>query len=210
MVKIKDSTFNLDIKIMQKILHDREEYMSRSLFCEISETYEWKSDCFESPIEFALYAAIYAIDYSDRWGSGLYFSIKNYHRKIEDIKPELSISIDENKQIAELINNNPVLRLVLDPYDAGIMKNYLYNQVIIENYRVDFLLARFCWKTRSHKFLVIECDGHDFHERTKEQAKKDRERDRRLQELGFTVFRFTGSEIWADPMACANQIMDWV
>ena len=36
--------------------------------------------------------------------------------------------------------------------------------------------------------VVVECDGHDFHERTKEQAANDRERDRGLQGLGFSVF----------------------
>lgn len=74
----------------------------------------------------------------------------------------------------------------------------------IEGFRVDFFLEAF------GETLVVECDGHDFHERTKKQATKDRSRDRRLQELGHTVFRFTGSEIWSDPMACAGQVSDWI
>jgi hypothetical protein len=57
--------------------------------------------------------------------------------------------------------------------------------------------------------LAVECDGHDFHERTKEQAAKDRSRDRRLQEAGYTVFRFTGSELWRDPCSCSDQIIKW-
>lgn len=58
--------------------------------------------------------------------------------------------------------------------------------------------------------IIIECDGHDFHERTKEQAKKDRSRDRRLQSKGYKVMRFTGSEIWASPVKCADEVMDMV
>lgn len=58
--------------------------------------------------------------------------------------------------------------------------------------------------------IFIECDGHDFHERTKEQAKKDRSRDRRIQGSGAFVLRFTGSEIWADPAECAIEIIDFV
>lgn len=54
--------------------------------------------------------------------------------------------------------------------------------------------------------IVVEADGHDFHERTKEQARKDRSTDRWLQEHGWTVLRFTGSEIYADAGACADQI----
>lgn len=55
--------------------------------------------------------------------------------------------------------------------------------------------------------IVVECDGHDFHEKTKEQAKKDKKRDRTFQSLGYNVFRFTGSEIWQDPINCAEEIL---
>ncbi len=58
-------------------------------------------------------------------------------------------------------------------------------------------------KTPVQKNLILECDGHDFHEKTKEQAAKDKRRDRELQHLGYRVFRFTGSEIHNDAIACA-------
>lgn len=58
--------------------------------------------------------------------------------------------------------------------------------------------------------VAIECDGHRFHERTKEQAARDRSRDRTLTLEGWTVLRFTGSEIWRAPRACAKQVMDLV
>lgn len=45
---------------------------------------------------------------------------------------------------------------------------------------------------------MVECDGHNYHERTSEQAKRDRKRDRDLTSQGFTVVRFTGSEIVSD------------
>jgi very-short-patch-repair endonuclease len=57
--------------------------------------------------------------------------------------------------------------------------------------------------------LSVECDGHDFHERTKEQAARDRSRDRRLQEVGHTVFRFTGAELYRDAFGCAVQVLKW-
>ena len=57
---------------------------------------------------------------------------------------------------------------------------------------VDFLIT--CGRVR----LAVECDGHDFHDRTKERASRDRARDRRLQAAGITVFRFTGSDIHWD------------
>ncbi len=60
------------------------------------------------------------------------------------------------------------------------------------------------------KRMVIECDGHEFHERTKVQAKRDRERDRLLQSFGFLVYRYTGQEIWEDVFACATQAIDYL
>lgn len=64
------------------------------------------------------------------------------------------------------------------------------------------------------KLFVVECDGHDFHERTKGQAARDRSRDRALQGFGATVLRFTGSEIVSDPRGCAGevgaQVREWV
>ena len=81
-------------------------------------------------------------------------------------------------------------------------------QKIILSYRVDFLLT-VTGGSGTVSRLVVECDGHDFHERTKEQAAKDRSRDRALQQAGYTVFRFTGSEIYRAPMKCARQIFKW-
>ncbi len=57
---------------------------------------------------------------------------------------------------------------------------------------------------------IVECDGHEFHERTKEQAKKDRSRDRAFQAAGIPVFRFTGSEIYADPQECAREVTNFL
>lgn len=81
----------------------------------------------------------------------------------------------------------------------------LIQQAKIGKYRVDFLIfAKFDGRG-PYKF-VIECDGHEFHEKTKEQAKRDRARDRALTMLGCIVFRFTGSDIWADALGCAHEV----
>jgi very-short-patch-repair endonuclease len=57
-------------------------------------------------------------------------------------------------------------------------------------------------------YVFIECDGHDFHERTADQAARDRSRDRAIQEADIPVLRFTGREIYRDVQACAGQAMD--
>ena len=81
----------------------------------------------------------------------------------------------------------------------------LFPQCWLADWPVDFVLV----DHDSRRALVIECDGHDFHERTKEQAAKDRSRDRALQQLGCTVFRFTGSELYRDPFRKAMEVVDW-
>ena len=58
--------------------------------------------------------------------------------------------------------------------------------------------------------VVVECDGHEFHERTKQQSQHDKRRDRFMQKEGFQVLRFTGSEIVKDPYACAVEILSAV
>ena len=58
--------------------------------------------------------------------------------------------------------------------------------------------------------VVIECDGHEFHEKTKKQAARDKKRDRDMQIAGWTVLRFAGSEIWNDIGACSNQVSEFV
>lgn len=43
--------------------------------------------------------------------------------------------------------------------------------------------------------LCVYADGHTYHERTEGQALRDRNIDRELQRIGFTVLRYTGQEI---------------
>lgn len=73
-----------------------------------------------------------------------------------------------------------------------------------KKYRVDFFIV--CTARKRHYGFVIECDGHDFHEKTKEQAAKDKTRDRALLKKGHMVIRFTGSEIWENPLGCAREV----
>lgn len=80
---------------------------------------------------------------------------------------------------------------------------WVYPQMRIGRYCADFVL-----NVRHYRggavVGVIECDGHDFHEKTKEQAQHDKVRDRYFQSLGLIVLRYTGAELFRDPIACAH------
>ncbi len=97
-------------------------------------------------------------------------------------------------------------------------------QAQVGEHRVDFMLSYYGtdivrsetrqggggeeWQeVRVDKKMIVECDGHDFHEKTKEQARRDKERDRNLQSLGFPVYRYTGSELYADVFRSAAEIV---
>lgn len=85
-------------------------------------------------------------------------------------------------------------------------------QAKIENYRADFLLtyqSSFPGFEKERQ-LIVECDGHDYHDKTKQQASRDKERDREMKKLGYEVFRFTGSDIWNDVYSCAKEAVDMV
>jgi very-short-patch-repair endonuclease len=86
---------------------------------------------------------------------------------------------------------------------------FLYQQAAVGKYRADILIRLFDSRNKqTNHTIVIECDGHDYHERTKEQAERDRSRDRWMTAQGITVLRFTGAEIWRDPVACCQSIFD--
>jgi very-short-patch-repair endonuclease len=97
--------------------------------------------------------------------------------------------------------------------------DYVFSQFPIGNYRADFMLVRWAVTynmdddpSNMHRIalrlpaVVVECDGHEFHEKTKEQAQRDKARDRFFQAEGYHVLRFTGSELYRDALACAEEV----
>ena len=90
--------------------------------------------------------------------------------------------------------------------DGCYVVNPQYNiQVSDKNFRADFLICAI-YQGKEYK-VVVECDGHNFHEKTKEQAARDKKRDRDLTSSGYTVMRFTGSEIHKNPSVCVRETL---
>lgn len=82
-------------------------------------------------------------------------------------------------------------------------------QADLGQYRSDFYIEMATYQTVWLR-VAIECDGHEFHERTKEQARRDRRRDRWMQSNGIAILRFTGSEIWENARTCALQVIEFL
>lgn len=138
----------------------------------------------DSPIEKILHTALWA------------------HVRFTDAAPREIAIPDKHRSLAALLANSPPSTLILCP------------QHQLEGWRVDFLIHAWDFGRVSGRpqwrRLIVECDGHEFHERTKEQAERDRGRDREWQLRGYSVLRFPGSKLHADPLGCARQITEWV
>lgn len=78
-------------------------------------------------------------------------------------------------------------------------------QVPIGRYRAD-IVVRVTLGGKELGSVVVECDGHDFHERTRAQAERDRSRDREMTLAGYKVLRFTGSELYRNLSLCAADV----
>jgi very-short-patch-repair endonuclease len=57
--------------------------------------------------------------------------------------------------------------------------------------------------------VVVECDGFAFHT-SKQRFVTDRKRDRLLRSNGFDVLRYSGSEIFADAIAAATDLSEYL
>jgi very-short-patch-repair endonuclease len=119
------------------------------------------------------------------------------------IELQLALAIEAYSQISygsdfvAFAPNMERAKLIADNFTGAIF----VPQIEFGGYRFDFLAS--CY---NQKNFFIECDGHEFHERTKKQAARDRSKDRTAQIAGFPILRFTGSEIYNRPRLCAEEV----
>lgn len=100
------------------------------------------------------------------------------------------------------------------PHDGIQAYFYLQMPLVVggRSMRLDAAVAM-CWNSHptdgpeDFSWIAIECDGHDYHERTKEQAASDRSRDRALTADGWRVARFTGSELFGNVAGCVDELL---
>jgi very-short-patch-repair endonuclease len=89
----------------------------------------------------------------------------------------------------------------------------VFPQVGVGPYTVDFVvlvsLKNSDDQETNRLFVGIECDGHEFHEKTKEQAARDKARDRYLMGQHIPVMRFTGREIWRSATGCVEEVVGY-
>lgn len=77
------------------------------------------------------------------------------------------------------------------------------------NFKEVLTVADFYIEKKSVK-LCVYTDGHTYHERTEEQAQRDKRIDRKLQELGFQVLRYTGKDVNENTDIIVKEIKKWI
>ena len=75
----------------------------------------------------------------------------------------------------------------------------------VASYTVDFLIVPEDPALENVK-IAIELDGHEFHEKTQQQVRNDKVRERAIVQQGVTVLRFSGSEIVRNARGCVEEV----
>lgn len=92
--------------------------------------------------------------------------------------------------------------------EAGMCSNKQV-EITTENgkkYRVDFIIQDF----NTANSVIVECDGHDFHEKTKQQVARNNDRDLDLKMSGYDVIHFSGSQIYNEPFKCVAKVIEFM
>lgn len=116
---------------------------------------------------------------------------------------------------------SPIEQVFITAFDLYVMLEnkepvFLFSQMPIEigtkKYIADFYFEEDVYvnKFNTDKKIIIECDGHQFHQKTKEQVKHDNEREYDLKMAGYEILRFSGSQIYNEPLKCAEDTYNYI
>lgn len=99
-------------------------------------------------------------------------------------------------------------------YDEFVRGVDILPQYKIGKYRVDFLIIFYeiDWyiPKQIKREIIVECDSQQFHERTEQERRYEKERDRFLIKKGYEVFHYTGKQIMENPLAVASEILSHI
>ena len=159
--------------------------------------FDGEVDCFSSPIEKVFVAAM--LDGS--WTPSIELDIDVHRQLLEDADAAGLVSdpVDYGKADWEY---NPQRVYSLSPKFTFCATQH-WIQLAKKRIRPDFA---FVLPGENETRIIVELDGHDWHERTPEQAQSDKSRDRELQTLGWHVMRFTGREVLREPQGCLIEV----
>lgn len=129
------------------------------------------------------------------------FVLKEYLVNLSPIEQILAVAIMFYEKVS---TSKPKIKL-----------NIKYQETIsIEGskYIADFVIYSAVVDNKTKKLskpIIIECDGYEYHSK-KEQMSRDYKRERALKLNGFDILRFTGSQIYNEPIVCVREIAKYI
>lgn len=144
-------------------------------------------------------------DYKDEYlaSDTLFDSLKNnYTNFLKEQKMLFNYSIWFNATPTEYKDSYSKFYFSFSNY--YILKSANDMNIRFNGYIPDFII-----EIGSYTF-AIEIDGHKYHEKTKEQARADKEKDRMYLKNKIIPIRFTGSEVYHDPVKCVKDTLEIV
>lgn len=109
------------------------------------------------------------------------------------------------KDLQDIIFFKGVLCIDAANYQKEIVFRVNANPQTINGYVPDFIIEN---DFISFFKFAIEIDGHEWHEKTKEQAANDRRKDRAYLKNRVLPIRFTGTEVFHDSITCIKDSLE--
>jgi len=141
--------------------------------------------------------------------------IKYYSKEVgkyEDDQFNISMYFDYADEI-----ESPIERILYIALKALCIFNFgrtedcisIIPQKTIGNYRCDFEIIYHMplEKNDIMKSVLVECDSQQFHERTEQERRYEKARDRFFTSQGYTTLHFTGKEIIDNSEKVAREII---
>lgn len=129
----------------------------------------------------------------------------------EDINPYYQFSMSSafdtdgcNSPIEKIMR----MALNISAFKHGFLieNQYEITSVSGKKYRADFAIIHLDEEDNENVIVLVECDGHEYHNKTKIQVKRDNERDMDIKLSGYEVLHFSGSQIYENPFKCAEDV----
>ena len=125
---------------------------------------------------------------------------------------EISIITDLPKNYISVYGGKPFKIQINDKsrhFDNKIFHFRYYGDRESEDLFFDGYVPDFTIESSGLNF-VIEIDGHEWHEKTKEQAMRDKQKDRTYIKNGYIPIHFTGSEVFHNAENCVKEVIETI
>ncbi len=136
---------------------------------------------------------------------------KNYYLQVINLDEEL-LDMTPIEQVFFIANDIFIYKMMSNVKTYIKLNSQETISVFGKNYRPDFIVKEMMVDDvdfELKKQVIIECDGYNYHS-SKQQRNNDIERENNLKMAGYSIIRFTGTQIHNNPYLCVMQALKFV